>query len=183
MIIFIFLHSVWRLSLLSSHTPAAVTHSRVNGENPSVLSVLCGRQMLPCNVASEQGQMAINENKWLRAGYKCLCAGDEKKVPDHRKSETAANFLQEYSEFFLKMKTLESYVDFKWEVEIWVVACTVLGAIGLCVGSILQQQPCRNFPVLIAGCWMDVLAWGEEVLVCEGPNVIKADGKGVWVRK
>lgn len=86
MIIFIFLYSVWRLSLLSSPTPTAVTHSRalgVNGESPSVLGVLCGRQMLPCNPASQQGQTAINENKWLYAAHEYLSAVDEKKVPNH----------------------------------------------------------------------------------------------------
>lgn len=75
-----------------------MTYSRalgVHGENPSVLGVLCGRQMLPCNTASEPGQTAVNENKWLHVGHEYLYAGDEKKVPNHLKCETGANVLQE----------------------------------------------------------------------------------------
>lgn len=56
-------------------TPTPVTYSRalgVNSENPNVPGVLCGRQKLPCNTASEQGQMAINENKWLYVGCECI---------------------------------------------------------------------------------------------------------------
>lgn len=59
------------ISSLVPPTSTAVTYSRalgVNGENPNVLDILCDRQMLPCNTASEQGQITINENKWLYVG-------------------------------------------------------------------------------------------------------------------
>jgi len=51
--------------------------------------------MHPCDTASEQGQMAINENKWLYVGREYILAGDEKKVPNHLKGETGAAFMQE----------------------------------------------------------------------------------------
>ena len=101
MIILVFLYSRWRLSLFFPPFPSsstAVTYSRalgVNGENPNVLGILCSRQMHPCDTASEQGQMAINENKWLYVGREYILAGDEKKVPNHLKGETGAAFMQE----------------------------------------------------------------------------------------
>lgn len=46
--------------------------------------------MLPCNTASEPGQTAVNENKWLHVGHEYPNARDEKKVPNHLKCETGA---------------------------------------------------------------------------------------------
>lgn len=151
MIIFIFLYSAERLSLLSSPTRAAMTHSRVNGENPSVLSVLCGRQMLPCNCCIRTG---TNGCKWEQMAVGLpwipLCWRWEKK-----KGLTIWSMRLEKTSFrnnwiFLKKITdQEAALILSEKLRFEVVSCSVLG---LLVGSILQQQPCRSFPVLVIGC-------------------------------
>lgn len=154
MIILIFLYSTWRLSLLSLPLPLpqwlipepwkSMAMSRVS---------FCGTEMLPWNTASEQGQMAVNENKRLYVGCEFCLAMRKRCLTIWRVRLEQPSGRNNWN--LRKKKKSERWIDFfffKWEAEIFeVVTRSVAGPMRLLMVSLLQHQPPPAFQPV--ACW------------------------------